>query len=155
MNNQGEIEPTDQLNVNQIIKEVFRAKLEELKGKINIGEAQAYYNEVKTKLALTREKSNEITCFNSFYEQLSDYQKVKVDLGQINKELYEWICNMFAGLGRKEFKYIDIQIERTLETQELLNQIVQKSSDQVQINPLEVFLDFHEVLQYASEEANE
>jgi hypothetical protein len=75
------VEPTEQPNLNQIIKEVFEAKLEELKGKINIAEAQNYFNEIKTKLALTKEKSNEITCFNSFYEQLSAYQKVKVDLG--------------------------------------------------------------------------
>ena len=50
-----------------MIDQSFRVKIEELKRNIDIDAAQKCYQDAKVRLAISKEKINEIRCFEKFY----------------------------------------------------------------------------------------
>lgn len=47
------------------------------------------------KNALIIEKGRELECFKRFYDTLNDYQKVKICMNEVNKELVQYISNFY------------------------------------------------------------
>ena len=120
----------------------------DLKAKINKDEVQKYYDESKTKLAVTREKINELNCFKQFYEQLNNYQKVKIDMTQLNRELHQWIVNLYNSSEERKFEYFDIEVIKEKETNELVGLIIEPDTTNSLIKPLVVNVSFQPILSF-------
>lgn len=128
---------------------MFKKKVDELSSKLNIKEAQSYYDEIRTKLALSKEKQNEMQCFSQFYESLNPYAKLKTDMTSVNQELYEWISRMFKGMEKKCIDYAEIEINEKQDCERVFRQIILESKD-TEINPVAILLDFEEILNSAN-----
>ena len=73
------------------------------------------------------EKGRELECFGAFYETLNDFQKVKLNMNEVNKELFSYVSNFYHESKDASFPYYDIKIVQKQDFNDLLNSIVIQS----------------------------